>query len=356
MTNTLEVGGSERQFALLAESLNRERFEVQAACLKRIGGLIERVGAISEFPVGGKLIGLRAQRSQLEIMRALRQAGIAVAHAFDFYTNMMLIPAARMAGIPVVGSHRQIGDLLGQRKFQAQRWVFRLCDRVVCNSRAAGESLISAGLPGKKIEVIPNALSEDAFAEAAPALPPKPGVVRVGMIARMNDTVKNHPALLKAAAELIEQGAPVEFVLVGDGPLRTELERMAGQLGISDKVLFLGERHDIPAILASLQVTVLLSSSESLSNVILESMAAGVPVIATAVGGTPELVKPGETGMLIPANDGGKVLEALRYLVSDAHARSQYGARSKQFARANFHVEQVTRRFEQLYLSLARVK
>jgi L-malate glycosyltransferase len=353
MTNTLEVGGSERQFATVVESLNPERFSVHAACLKRIGGLADRLGEIPEFSPGGKLIGIRAQSAQLAIMRCLRRERIAVAHAFDFYTNLMLIPAARIAGMPVIGSHRQLGDLLTPAKFKAQILAFRFCDRVVCNSRAAADTLRSAGLPERKLEVIPNGLPDEAFAEHVPAIPRKPGIVRLGMIARMNNAVKNHPVFLRAAAKLLKQFPQTEFVLVGDGPLRPELEQMATELGIKDKVLFAGERHDIPAMLASIDVSVLVSSSESLSNVILESMAAGAPVATTDVGGNRELVHDGETGRLVPPGDETKLVEALAGLVGDPILRAQYAARGKEFARANFHIDHVIQRYERLYLSLA---
>jgi L-malate glycosyltransferase len=354
MTNTLEVGGSERQFVTLVESLSRDHFEVHPACLKRIGGFAARMGRIPEFPPGGRLLGIQSQRAQFEMVRAMRRDGIAVAHAFDFYTNMMLIPAARLAGVPVIGSHRQLGDLLSSAKFKAQYWAFRFCHRVVCNSQAAADSLRAASLPEEKLVVIPNGLREQAFAACAPAIPRKPGIVRVGMIARMNNAVKNHPAFLQAAAKLSQRFPAVEFLLVGDGPLRPGLEQMAAELGIKEKVIFAGERHDIPAMLASLDVSVLISSSESLSNVILESMAAGVPVVATDVGGNPELVKHGETGLLVPPGDEEKLVEALAQLVRDSDLRSQYAARSKDFARSHFHVDEVCRRFEQLYVSLAK--
>ena len=105
------------------------------------------------------------------------------------------------------------------------------------------------------------------------------------MIARMNAQSKNHKMFLRAAARLCGRFPDVEFVLVGDGPLRPELEREAESLGLKAQVSFLGDRQDIPAVLASLDVCVLPSSSESLSNAILESMAAGVPVVASRVGG-----------------------------------------------------------------------
>jgi L-malate glycosyltransferase len=356
MTNTLEVGGSERQFVTVVESLSRERLDVHAACLRRMGGFAERLGEIPEFPPGGRMIGVTAQRAQWAMLREMRRANIAVAHAFDFYTNLLLLPAARLGGIPVIGSHRQLGDLLTAAQFKAQYWVFRFCQRVVCNSQAAAASLREAGLREEKLVVIPNGLPAEAFAETAPAIPRRAGVVRAGMIARMNSTAKNHAALLKAMARLLKQVPEVEVVLVGDGPLRAGLEQMAAELGIKDKVLFAGERHDIPAVLASLDVSVLISESESLSNVIVESMAAGVPVVANNVGGNPELVMDGETGLLVPAGDEGRLVEALAHLVRDPVARAQYAQRGKEFARVHFHIEQVSGRFEQLYLELAAAR
>lgn len=355
MTNTLEVGGSERQFTTLVESLSRDRFEVHPACLRRIGALSARIGEIPEFPPGGSLFSLQAQRSRMAIVRSMRRDGIAVAHAFDFYTNLMLIPAARLAGIPVIGSHRQLGDLLTSAQFKAQYWAFRFCSRVVCNSRAAADTLRAAGLPEARIEIIPNGLTNQAFDECAPAIPRQPQVTRVGMIARMNNAVKNHPAFLKAAAKLAAEYSAVEFVLVGDGPFRPQLEQMAAELGIQRKVLFLGERHDIPAILASLDVSVLVSSSESLSNVILESMAAGVPVVATDVGGNSELVKDGETGVLVPPGDQQELVRAIAFLVRDPVSRAQYAQRSRQVARSQFHIDEVCRQLEQLYLSISKL-
>jgi L-malate glycosyltransferase len=357
MTNTLEVGGSERQFVALVEALSAGQFTVQPACLRRIGGLVSRVGEIPEFPTGGSLFRLASHRSRLAIARFLRQNRSVVAHAFDFYTNLMMIPAARVAGVAVVlGSHRQLGDLLTRGQFWAQLTAFRMCDRVLCNSRAAAERLRKAGLAEAKLEIIPNGLPESSFEQFAPAIPRRPGVVRVGMIARMNNPVKNHPAFLRAAARVVRELPEVEFLLVGDGPLRPGFEAMAAELGIAQKVTFAGERHDIPAILASMDVSVLISSSESLSNTILESMAAGVPVVATDVGGNPELIKDGEPGMLVPPGNEDRLVEVLLQLARDAELRLHCSQRGREFARSSFHIDVIRRRYEQLYLSLLEEK
>ncbi len=356
MTNSLEVGGSERQFVALVEGLNREQFEVHPACLSRVGGLAASFGDIREFPVGGSLFHAQSFRARIEMRRYLRHNRSVVAHAFDFYTNLMLAPVARVAGVAVVlGSHRQIGDLLTPAQFWAQLQVFRMCDRILCNSRAAAERLREAGVPERKLIIIPNGLSARFFSPCAPAFPRKPGVARIGMIARMNDAVKDHAAFLRAAARVAKDLPEVEFMLVGDGPLRQRWEAMAAELEVADQVNFAGERHDIPAMLASMDVSVLISTSESLSNVILESMAAGIPVVATAVGGNPELVKNGVTGMLVAPGDDDCLAEVLLRLVRDPGLRLQCSLRAREFARS-FHIDVVCRRYEELYLSLLEEK
>ena len=329
MIDSLETGGSERQFAELARSLDPVAFDVHLGCLQQGGPFARDLGEMQHFPLGGSLYGLRSLRTRLGMARHLRRARIAITHGFDFYSNMTLIPAARMARIPVVlGSQRQMGDLLTRAQSRAQAAMFRWCDAVVCNSRAAADRLIEEGLPERRVIVIGNALAPEAFEDTAPALPRRPGVLRVGMIARMNARYKNHHVFLRAAARVHDKFPDVEFLLVGDGPLRSELEHEAEKLGLSDRVQFLGDRRDIPALLASMDLSVVPSASESLSNVALESMAAGVPVVATRVGGNPELISE-RRGLLVPPDDEDALAAALERLLTDSVQRAVLGMNAR---------------------------
>jgi glycosyltransferase involved in cell wall biosynthesis len=143
----------------------------------------------------------------------------------------------------------------------------------------------------------------------------------------------------------------VQFLLAGDGPLRPELEREAENLGLKAHVSFLGDRQDIPAVLASVDVSVMPSSSESLSNAILESMAVGVPVVASRVGGNPELVTAGR-GILVVPDDDQALADAIERLLRDATMRATLGRNAKQFVQANFTLEHMRKRHEQLYTEL----
>ena len=356
MVNTLERGGTERQFVTMARALAECDFEVGLGCLVCRGEFVESLPGIREFPPRGKLFLPYSLYQRLLLASHLRRRGTVIAHSFDFYANLMLIPAARLAGVPVViGSHRQLGDLLTPLQFRAQNIILRMCDRIVCNSRAATARLQKSGLGEQKVTVIPNALPHSAFAETIPAMPSVPGVVRIGMIARMNDRSKNHVVFLRAAARLAAKVECAEFVLVGDGPLRAELETVARDLELGSRVRFLGDRHDIREVLASLNITVLPSSSESSSNAIVESMAAGVPVVASDVGGNAELIQDGETGFLVQPEERAFTV-ALERLLLDPELRGRFGQQAKAYASTHHNLETIRRRYEELYQSLLAEK
>jgi len=176
------------------------------------------------------------------------------------------------------------------------------------------------------------------------------------MVARMNHRYKNHSGFLRIAAQvhrnIAHQRMPdAEFVLVGDGPLRPELENEASSLGLGASAIFLGDRQDMPAVLASLDVAVLTSDSESLSNVILEAMAAGLPVVAYSVGGNSELVND-QRGALVAAGNENDFANAIHRLLSDAHLREHQGNNARRFAEENFSLDRVRRRYEDLYSTL----
>jgi L-malate glycosyltransferase len=350
MTNTLEVGGSERQFCILAEMLDRRDFDVRLGCMRRCGPLQTRVADIREFLPVGNFFTLKALRAGWVLACHLRTQKIAVAHAFDFYSNLMLLPTARLARIPVIiGSHRQLGDLLTPRQFTAQMVAFRMCDRVVCNSHAAASRLVTAGLQSSKIALISNAIPDRMFAPCDPVLPKNHNLLRVGLIGRMNNPVKNHALFLRSAVRVIARCNQVEFLMAGDGYLRPDLQNLVRTMALGDRVKFLGERDDIPAVLATMDVSVVASSSESLSNVILESMAAGVPVVATNVGGNAELVQDGETGILVSPNDEQCLAEAIQKLLLRPELRRQYAVRAQSWVRDHFGSDKIRRQYERLY-------
>ena len=357
MMDSLRTGGSERQFALMAGAFRRRPIDLYLGCLQRTGKFLEDIGELDEYPTGGSFLTLRMQRSLAKLVGFLRRNHIEVAQSFDFYTNVVLMPAARLAGVPVViASQRQLGDLLTPLQRHAQNLAFRMAGCVVCNSMAAADQLVRQGVPRAKLSVISNGLPPVAFAEAIPALSPKSGVMRIGLIARMNERAKNQALFLRAAASVANRFPLAEFVLVGDGPFRKEWEELARDLGIGSRTRFLGERHDITSVLAALDVVVSASRSESLSNAILEAMAAGRPVIATRVGGNPELVRDRETGLLVAPEDEGALANALETVLASPRLAREWGENARQIAQAKFTLDYARERFEQLYVDLLAKK
>jgi glycosyltransferase involved in cell wall biosynthesis len=360
MTDSFETGGSERQFVLLARNLPSERFQLHAGCLSHQGPFADGFADVPEFRMGGSLYGWTSLGTRWRLSRHLRHNQVQIAHAFDFYTNLTLIPAARLARVPVViGSHRQLGDLMTPAQFRIQAEAFRWCDAVVCNSHAGANRLAAAGVSRRKLFVIGNALAAEAFVAMPAALPRRPGVLRVGMVARMNARYKGHSGFLRIAARIHRQLPDVEFLLAGDGPLRRELEQEAQTLGLGAHVAFLGDRRDIPAVLASMDVAVLTSDSEGLSNVILEAMAAGLPVVAYDVGGNAELVNE-QRGALVAAGDEAAFAAAVERILADCSSsslsRQQMGRNARGFAEENFGLERVRNRYLEVYETLLQRK
>lgn len=356
MNESLRVGGTEQQFVTAARVL-RNGFHIKLGCTARRGELLNSVGDISEFDPGNSLISKQAFAAGRQLANFLKEQKVQIAHSFDFYSNMLMLPSARTARVPVViGSHRGLGNTFSALQQLAQALMFQFSDRIVCNCKAAAERLMLYGVPRHKLVVIPNFIPDEAFSDCSPAFPRKQGVLRLGMIARMNHPVKNHPLLLRAVARLVSRYPTLETLLVGDGPLRVDLERMASDLGIAHSVRFLGSRRDIASVLRSLDIAALTSDSEGLSNAILEAMAAGLPVVATRVGGNVELVEDGKTGFLFPVGSDEAFAAAVAKLLDNAELRSKMGMEARTRVLANYKISSIVEQFNKLYISLLRTK
>jgi glycosyltransferase involved in cell wall biosynthesis len=357
MANDLEMGGTQKHLAQLATALNGRKFRVRLGCIRRQGYFAETLSTewdIAEFRLGGSFFSRKALNSARALARHLHAHGVSVAHSFSFYSNIIMIPVARMAGVPIViGSHRQLGDLLTRLQFNAQTALLQLCDRIVCNSQAAAEQLATRGLSPNRLVVIPNAVSPEIFGVGhTRKQSSRASIVRVGMIARMSAAGKNHALLLRAAARLRSKSRNIQFFLAGDGPQRLQLESMTQKMGLTSHVKFLGERRDLGELLANLDISVLASSSESSPNAITESMAAGLPIVATRVGGIPEIISHGETGLLVPVNDDVRLADAIEYLAENPKVCVRLGRNAREFAVRHFRLDHVCNLYEQLYVEL----
>ncbi|MBI2821390.1 MAG: glycosyltransferase [Acidobacteria bacterium] len=354
------VGGTERHCVNLLGRLDQSLFEIHLACLKRDGDFLSEIDTrripLSEYRTN-KLYNYNALRAQIRFASYLKTHRIQIVHTYGFYANVFAIPAARMAGVPViVASIRDTGAHLTPLQMKVQRWVCRWADCVLANAEAIRKWLLVEGYCSGKIQVIPNGIDVSGFANQRGGrlrqelgLPPQAPVVAV--IARLIP-VKGIDYFLEAAAAVAQRVQEARFLIVGDGPCKTDLERLAARLGLNGRAVFAGRRLDVPALLSEITVSVLPSISEGLPNVLLESMAAAVPVIATDVGGNAEVVEDGVTGLLVPPRDPQALARAICRLLRDPQMLSRFGERGKRRASVCFHLETRVRETERLYLNL----
>jgi glycosyltransferase involved in cell wall biosynthesis len=371
------TSGTERQVMNLAFGLDPSQFDVHFACLKRWGDLLQRIAAsgkpLSEYRIAS-LLSARTLRLQLQFARDLRTNAIQVVHTYGFWTNVFGIPAARLAGTPVVvGAIRDTCDQITPAQRRVQRLACRLADAILVNADAIKQRLASDGYDAERITVITNGIDFAPFHRA-----PEPGRLRrelglptgaplVAVFARLHP-VKGIEYFLEAATGVSARFPAARFLVVGEGcivrdgvvvesPYKQELKARAHRLGLADRVVFTGFRSDVPALLAEVSVSVLpCISNEGLSNSVLESMAAGVPVVATTVGGNPEVVQDGVTGLLVPPRDAGALARAICTVLQDRELAGRLGHAGRQHVIEHFSNEQMVRRTERFYLGLLEKK
>jgi glycosyltransferase involved in cell wall biosynthesis len=240
----------------------------------------------------------------------------------------------------------------------ANRWASMCADRILANSKGVAEYLaLNERVRQDKIVEIPNFLDADAFvlADESARLAQRrawgvpDGAFVIGIVARLSP-VKNHSLLISAAAHLERR---IHLVLVGDGPSRAALEKLAQQMGLADRVHFAGEVVSRENLHQYFDVSVLCSTSEGFPNSVLEAMAAARPVIATPVGGVTEAITDGSTGILVSVNDLEGLVHALRRLQSDTHLRAKLGDAAREFVRIKYHRSTVIEALSSLYERLA---
>jgi glycosyltransferase involved in cell wall biosynthesis len=350
----------------LCRSLDHGRVNLEMACLRRLGPFVkeidERCIPLAEYPLES-FYSLSAIGQQAKFARHLTRRRTQIVHAYNFYGNVFAVPPARLAGTPVViASSRDLGLYLTPMQQRVQRYVCKLADRVVVNADAVKEWLVRDGYAPEKIVVIPNGVDMSRFngrrepSRMRQELGLRGGGPLVAVVSRLN-RLKGLEQFLEAAAVVGKQVHDARFLVVGEAPPHDpayldELKSLAGRLGIADRAVFTGLRSDVPSLLANVTVAVMPSLNEALSNALLESMAAGAPVVATRVGGTPEAVVDGETGLLVPPGDVAALARAITRLLDEPMLAARLGQAARQLIAERFSIARMAARTEHLYQEL----
>lgn len=337
----------------LIRRLDPREFRVHLACFHRRGPLLDtiagRVHSIEAFPVAG--FGRpHAWRQLAAFARWCRRVDAHIVHTCELYSNVFGLPGAALAGVPVrIGNRRELATPDKSRgQLIAQRAGYAAAHAVVANSQAAAAQLRREGVPSRKIHVIPNGIDLDAFAHRQA---PEDNAARPRIITVANlRPEKGHDTLLAAAARVARVRPDAEWTIVGDGPLRKALEQDAAARGLDGRVRFLGERRDVPALLAASDIFVLPSRWEASPNALIEAMASGLPVVATRVGGIPELVDDGATGTLVNAGDDEAMSAAVLALLERAGRAAALG-RAARASVERLSFDRMVERFAHLYQS-----
>lgn len=300
---------------------------------------------------------LPAALGELTHLLKATRAGVLVCHTFK--PNVLGRIAARRAGIPcVVVSRGWTWENLKVRVYETlDRVNLRFVDHVVAVSEGQGERVRKAGVPSTRLSVIRNAARLSAFAEPDPyyltrlrgLFPTDAAVSHVILAAGRLSPEKGFGVLVETAASMLKQHPAAAFVLFGEGSERAKLEARVQELGIAERFVMPGFTADLDKFLPWADCVVLPSFTEGLPNVALEASAAGVPVVATAVGGTPEVVVDGETGFLVPSGQPDSLANALNRVVGDEQLRTRLGAAGRERMRAEFTFEAQAARYAELF-------
>jgi glycosyltransferase involved in cell wall biosynthesis len=262
----------------------------------------------------------------------------------------------------VIASIRDLGLYQTPMQKRVQRYACRMADCVIVNAEAVKSWLVSEGYDAARIVVIHNGVNLTRF--SAPAEPDRvrqefgldPGVPLVAVASRLS-RLKGLEPFLEAAASVSRQSADARFLVIGeaaphDQPYLAELKTLAARLGLGDRVIFTGLRSDVPRLIAGVNVAVMPSLNEALSNALLESMASGAPVVATRVGGTPEALVDGENGLLVPPGDAAALATAITRLLDAPELAARLGRAARQSIADRFSIERMTASTEDLYRRL----
>jgi glycosyltransferase involved in cell wall biosynthesis len=352
VVDSLEVGGAERQVVDLAAALQRNGYEVTVAC-SVAGGLSDALEEM-EIPVRpllGRLAKRRLSRAYAwRLRRLLKSERFDLVHAHIYASVVAAAIATLGTGIPLVITEHTEASWQTWRARWVSRWVYRRAERIIAVSTPIRRRLIERdGVHPDLITIVPNAVVPTSEPRPEGALPTGLGErPLVGVIARLQPE-KGVANFLQAAARVAPRFPGAHFVIAGDGPLLQELVALAEDLGLRNRVHFLGFRSDASALMKSLDVLVVPSLTEGSPLVTLEAMAAGTPIVASAVGGIPDQVRHDKEGLLVPPGDTGAMGDAILELLRDPSRARRLGEAGRWRAASRFSHATMVRQIEDVY-------
>lgn len=324
VTYSLDLGGAEKVILDLLKSIDRARFEVSVCSFRSQGDLARQFRAEGITVVQlGKREG-RDWRMLFRLWASIRRARVDVVHCHNSPMWLTTVLPARLAGARAVMLTEHASHPHLRRPWRiAARGLQHCTALITVNSEQVRTALTNElRLSAEKIRLLPNGIPLDRYRLTIDVADKRrqlglPETARVVTNVARLVPIKDHATLLAAFAIIHGEDPGIHLVIVGPGPLEKDLKRKAADLGCAGAVHFLGRRQDVPEILAASDLFVLSSRKEGQSLAVLEAMAAGIPVVATATGGTPELIEHGKSGLLVPSGNPAALAQAIRSVMTD---------------------------------------
>lgn len=340
-------GGTELQLAGLIGRLDRQRYE---PCLLTI-----RQSDPDLLPVDCRhlqwqvpsLISIGGARALWRLARFLRRERIDVVQTYFQDSTLLVAAAARLAGVPVrIACFRDLGFWSTRMQALCLRFAYRQMTHFIANAAIVREHFIARfAVPRDRIRVIRNGVDAASLRYVAHGR----DVHHIGIVGNMTRGVKRTDLFVRAAAIVAARYPGIRWHIIGDGHLRGRLEDLASELGVLDSIEFAGRIEDVPGYLERLQIGVLCSDSEGLSNAVIEYMFKGTAVVATAVGGNPELVSDGTTGLLVPPGDAEALAAAILRLIENPVLRERVVHAARESVEAAFSWQRCLTEHEEIY-------
>jgi glycosyltransferase involved in cell wall biosynthesis len=359
LIDELTTAGTETQLVALIRELDRSRVQ-PFLCLLRGESRCSQALEPAECPVlrlgAGSLCRVTTLVHAWRFARYLRRERIDVVQVYFPDSTYFGVPVAWLARIPqIVRTRNNLGYWVTPWHRRLGRLCNRLTDVMIANCEAARQSVIAdEGYAIERVVVLENGVDLSRFPlgiRATNGIGSESATRRVGVVANLRP-IKGLESFISAAATLVAARHDITFHVAGDGPLRPDLERQVANRGLEGRFVLEGALSDVPGFLAGLDVAVLPSRSEGMSNALLEYMAAGKPIVATAVGGNVGLIDDGVHGLLVPPDNPAALAAAISRLMEDASLTTQMGWAARRRVEERYSREAMLRRFETFYLQL----
>ncbi|UCF32955.1 MAG: glycosyltransferase [Phycisphaerales bacterium] len=371
LISSLEHGGAERQVVELVRNLDRKRFDPVVCSLSDVNPLADHL------PDPARELVVVKKRSKYDfstvrrVAAVMKERRISIVHAFLFDAEMVARVAARRAGVPLVIASERNTDYCWP-------WIHKVCqlltrsrfDVMIANSEAGKRfNMRTLGLLEGRIRVVHNGVDTERFRPVdTTSIREELGIGMddhvVGMVA-MFKRQKNHGVFFRAAKDILCRfpntwfllaGEPLRDNLQGAGDYHCEMRRLVEELGVSQRCLFVGNREDMPEVYSLCDATVLPSLREGTPNVLLESMACAVPVVASDVADNHYIVKDGETGFVVPPGDVAAIVDRVCAILEDPQRREELGRAGRAWVSREFSTTALARKTETVYLEGLQAK